>query len=944
MLFLVFKKIFNNKWLIASLLLGMILTVAMVCSIPLFTNGILQRMLIKDLENFQETRGIYPGNYQLEVEFYQYFSNEKDRQSKTYNYFANRFENEYIKDLGVDLAAKTTILTISHLKATPSEIYGEDKADSAFLKMYALQGYKDHISIISGRLPSGEIVDDVIECLIMPTVQKKFNIILGQIYIMEDYTNRLEKTFKVKPVGIIQPSDLNDPWWVNIYTYSDGFIMDYNLLIDYFLYEKEILTKAVWEFQIDYTKIEIDQLPLIMKVINEQEEWLDQYRGTESSFRAKKIFEEYFVRTRQLKITLWVLQVPILIMLAFYIFMVAQLVVENDKNEISLLKSRGSSRSQIFSIYLLQSTLLAVTATALGPILGVLICKILGASNGFLEFVSRSALPIKMTPNAIFYSILAGLFSIIVMMIPVLSASKISIVELKQKKARKWKAPFWQKIFLDVILLGAALFGLNSYLRQGETRMIVESAGAEAPLDPFMFVILTLFILGAGLLFLRVYPYIIKLVYLLGKKIWHPVLYSSFIQVGRSSGREQFLMLFLVLTIAVGIFSANSARTINQNIEDRVYYENGCDIKLQVEWKSNEVKDYGGMGSMQEIELDKDEPVLYIEPPFEMIANLSETIAAAKVYMPDNVIIKLPEKSKKGILMAVNPDKFGEVTWKSKSFLPHHINEYLNLLTYSPNAVIVSEKIREEYGMQVGDTLSYSWGGQSSLDGIIVAFVKYWPSINPYESEKNSYFIISNLNYVQAKTVIEPYEVWFKAKQDAQTLKVYDYIKDNNINLTWIKVAKQELIKKKNDPLLQGINGAMTLGFVVTMAISIIGFIIYWILSIKSRVLQFGIFRAMGMTKINVLSMIASEQIMISIVAIAIGIIIGGLSCRLFMPLLTMVNTAAQQVPPYRIIAVKEDYIKLYSVIIIMIVSGFAVVGVIVSRIKIAQVIKLGED
>jgi putative ABC transport system permease protein len=460
-------------------------------------------------------------------------------------------------------------------------------------------------------------------------------------------------------------------------------------------------------------------------------------------------------------------------MLAFYIFMVAQLVVENDRNEISVFKSRGASSMQIFNVYLIQSAILAIIAITIGPLLGIFICKVLGASNGFLELVSRSALPIKMTSDAILYSVIAGIFSIVVMMMPVVSASKISIVELKQKKARKWNVPLWQKMFLDVILLGISLYGLNSYQRQEEVRKIVSAVGEEVPLDPFTFVILTLFIFGAGLLLLRIYPYFIKFLYFIGRKIWSPVMYSTFIQVGRSSGREKFLMLFLVLTISIGIFSANSARTINQNTEDRVYYKNGCDVVLKAQWASNKKIDPFGLG-IPGATASK-EPIIYVEPPYNMISGMTDTVAAAKVFKPNDVSITVGGRCKRGVLMAITPDKFGEVVWKSNKLLPHHMNEYLNLLTYAPNAIIVSEDFRKEFGVKAGDSINYKWENNSLVEGVVVAFVKYWPSINPYVNKTNELFMIANLDYVQMMTQIEPYEVWFKAKDGAKTKNMYNY-------------------------------------------------------------------------------------------------------------------------------------------------------------------------
>jgi putative ABC transport system permease protein len=135
------------------------------------------------------------------------------------------------------------------------------------------------------------------------------------------------------------------------------------------------------------------------------------------------------------------------------------------------------------------------------------------------------------------------------------------------------------------------------------------------------------------------------------------------------------------------------------------------------------------------------------------------------------------------------------------------------------------------------------------------------------------------------------------------------------------------------------------MGFTVTMLISLVGFIIYWILSLQSRRLQFGIFRAMGMTKWRVIGIVVLEQIMISVVAIIAGIMIGGLTSDLFVPLLQMVySTVGQKSIPFEVIANRGDYLKIYAVMGFMLASGLAVLGVIISRIKVAQAIKLGEE
>ncbi|NLO82086.1 MAG: hypothetical protein GX094_03375, partial [Clostridiales bacterium] len=48
--------------------------------------------------------------------------------------------------------------------------------------------------------------------------------------------------------------------------------------------------------------------------------------------------------------------------------------------------------------------------------------------------------------------------------------------------------------------------------------------------------------------------------------------------------------------------------------------------------------------------------------------------------------------------------------------------------------------------------------------------------------------------------------------------------------------------------------------------------------------------------------------------------------------------------PPFKVAAAQEDYIRIYSVVLTMLAIGLSVLAVIISRIKIHQAIKLGED
>ena len=173
---------------------------------------------------------------------------------------------------------------------------------------------------------------------------------------------------------------------------------------------------------------------------------------------------------------------------------------------------------------------------------------------------------------------------------------------------------------------------------------------------------------------------------------------------------------------------------------------------------------------------------------------------------------------------------------------------------------------------------------------------------------------------------------------------IFDDIQEREIRISKMSDANQEIIKQKNDPLLQGTNGVLTLGFLVSMAISLAGFVIYWVLSLRSRVLQFGIIRAMGMSKGKVSWMLVWEHLLISGLAILMGILIGRVSAGLFVPLIQLVYASSEQVPPFRIVIQPQDLLQIYIMGLAMIVIGIALFRVIISRLNVHQALKLGEE
>lgn len=509
-----------------------------------------------------------------------------------------------------------------------------------------------------------------------------------------------------------------------------------------------------------------------------------------------------------------------------------------------------------------------------------------------------------------------------------------------------------------------------------------------------MFVASTAFILGLGLFLIRIYPYIIRLLARIGRRVWSPAQYVSLTNIGRSStGRERFLMLFLVLTVSLGVFFANTARALNRNAEESVAYGVGCDAVFTEQWYSSKIESAqqttpqsasqaaqtGTKQTSEESdEEDTETTIQYVEPVFERFEKLAGVENVTKVLRKDDVTISsnkmnVPRQQTKSDdeektrddfldqsvdtssgksstsnvqLMTIVPSDFSKVCKFEDRLLPVQLNNYLNALAEYTPGVILSSSFKS-YGLELGDTVECKWGGNEPFEVTVLAFVDYWPGLSPYKEAKNGGymdFAVMNYDYVNVQTSMEPYEVWFKLKDGASVQEFYDSIDKAGIKPLTLESASQKTIEKKNDPMLQGMNGALTLGFIIIMVMCIIGFLIYWILSIKSRTLQFGILRAMGMKFREIIMMIVYEQLLVSGVAIFAAIFIGGVTSDLFVPLFQSIFDASQSVPPFAVIPERSDYLKLYAVIGVMLLTAFVVLGRLIKKIKISQALKLGED
>lgn len=936
MLKIMFQKLWHKKWIALCLLIGNMLLIATVISFPLYKKAAFDRMLHDEFQNYLAEESDWPGKNKFVIRL------EKDKGGKN----ISRLE-KYVTGLYQDFGVTEKETIMYYALATQEVTSTMNRSDLSELGIHLsfMSNLPEHSELLSGSFFSEDGYNDegAIEVVINEDCMIANNLLVGETlqftYLKDDNGNPL----KIQIVGIFTESRSSDDFYWQIAS-SD---IASSVFMKEELYRSLFTLDNAGKYTMTCTYINLfeydDLLGANAADLLAKGKYLTEesgYRHSVSETGYVGILEEFVKKQTRIEATLQILQIPVLVLLCAFLLMLCNQMYDMERSEISVIKSRGSSGMQIFLLYLYQSIFLTVMGSLAGIPLGTLFCRVLGSTENFLEFDLNSKLTITYTEEFYWYLGIAMLASVLITTIPAISRSRVSIVHLKQSNALRKKS-LWEKLFLDIIFLGISIYGYSTFSKN--TKQLTENVLQGESLDPLLYISSSLFIVGLGLFVLRMQPLVIKLIYFIGKKLWKPASYISFLENAKNGRKQQFIMLFMILTISLGMYHSTVARTILENAKVNAEYLEGTDFIVQEVWSDN-----SAFLSHGDINFS------YTEPDFSKYAELTNVESYTRVVYDQNAFIKQSGSSGTDItLMGIHTKEFGQITEMDDSLLKKPYHEYLNELALEPMGLLASRNFETALGYKIGDLITYTNKDGKSTSGKIIDFYDYWPAYVPTTtalqpdgtvSTTSNYQLIANIATLQKSFGVTPYEVWMKLKPGEDTAPIYQWIEDHNLSIKKYSDKQYQINQVVSDPLLQGTNGVLTMGFLVTIVLCVIGYLIYWILSIISREMQFGILRAWGMHKGELFHLLLNEQVFSGVFSIFAGIFIGQLTSTLFVPMLQTAYAASNQVLPMKLITDETDMFRLYGVIAAVMVLCLGILFFLVHKLNVTKALKLGEE
>ncbi|MCX6019249.1 MAG: hypothetical protein NTZ50_12265 [Chloroflexi bacterium] len=730
-----------------------------------------------------------------------------------------------------------------------------------------------------------------------------------------------------------------------------------------------VLTLTLWNLQLDANSLTVDQVdPLLSRATTFRQEAFQINPSLRLSSRVIDSLADYRRSANELNLVLTVFSMPAFAMIVYFLALIAGMVVRQQESELAILQSRGSSPMDLFLLYVLQSTLMGVLALVIGLPLGLSVAGLIANTRSFLEFgydprifasVFRFSAPVLRT------ALLAVGVGVVVTMLPVFGTVGRNIIVHGVSHARNLRKPFWQRIWLDLLVMIPCVYSYIQMRQRGSLATVttqLEKAGelgatiarltaSDDPFrDPVRFLVPVLTVTALGLFAARLVPYLVGLM----AKVVGTVdargrttlpVFLALRELARSPGDYIAPLVLLIFTLGVAVFGASAARTLDRHLIDSTLLTVGGSTILYEDGESN--KPASSMFAPATSAADDAKPELFNFPPVEdhlkidgvqSYARIARIKTAPQTLRVDEGIVHTVYAVDRRAFHQIAQNAF-RADYASRSF-----GELMNNMGQTRDGILASQRFLSANGLRNGDKLVLKFALDATpmfITYTVRGGFTYFPIAAT--DEKNIGFV-TDIAYTFEKLGKEvPYDVLLSLAPGANGRDVaIAASRDHQFLVYEVKDAGELITEEQARPERQGMFGMLSASFVFITLLTLTGFAVYALLTFRRRSIEIGVMRAMGLSAGQMSLYVIFLQTFVMLLGAAIGGAIGLLVSRLFVPFLQFGGTLMKSVPPFVVRVAWQDTALFYGALAVALAIVLAGSLVFLRRLKVFEVVKLG--
>jgi putative ABC transport system permease protein len=947
--------------LLLTVALGILAAVVLLCAVPLYNN------LVTDVELQRQINTDDPVARNIEIRLTQNTIAPAARSTVEPHVLslAQRYVGAFT-DARATYYAQSSETLLSAIGSRSLNVTSQRPPEMRF-RAFDYTTAAPHMRFLQGRAPQAT-QSGVPEVIVTAEMASDLELTLGQSMTAAAFGAH-DHTFTARIVGVWTPLDAHDPFW-NGLSFSAAVSEDapkiYPALIApdvlfaglgsfpgieltqhwiYYTNPQRIDTQNIGDVSSNLGALRshvIGDFSGVSKVTNA--ETLTDLARTLDAVQRQQAF---------VALPLFVIVAQIVGLALLFVVSMASLLIEGQGQDIATLKSRGASSAQILAVYLTQGLFLSLIAAAIGPFIAATLALALARvfidpaalrTAGVTEtYLTRLANP----ASALIPALCGAALGVGAVAFAAWRSSRMEVLAFRREQGRSARPPLWRRYYLDLALVAICAVGYVELAQFGGTTARLQLGGGASPL---LLATPALLLLAGALLVLRVVPLGAAWGARFAARGRGFTAMLALSQVERSPARYTRMILLLVAAVGLGLFAVTFDASLGQNARDRAAYDTGASLRVVTNGPE-------GAGQDKKIgdRLRAAAGVDAVSPLFRGRASTTSDFGNLRADV-----------------LGVSPESFVEtagVSWRADyadKSLPALMSGLASQqrgpsagAASSPIYALVSETTADALNLKRGDrfTLQLSdaaFGGASFVVGEIV---REFPTLYPTQAQAG-FIVIALDDYehtLQANangdtSLIGPNEFWMKTSHSAaEEAKLINLLRTNtDFDTARVVSLRQQTVEAQSNPVGSGIRGLLFIGAITAALLAVLASVVQSILAVRQRATQFAILRTLGTARVQLTSLLLSEQTVVYIFGLVGGTLLGLLLTTATLPFLqfsdSVVDPSRIGVPPYQLVFAPQATLYFYAALAVAFVLALIISAYYAATVGLGQTLRLGED